>query len=428
MEELERAKSVWKSFKTPIRILCSHDPDGLAAASMLIAFLRKKETNFVFSSVQFLTEALINEIKEDSVVLLDLGALRADAIKEKWKKKTVLIIDDMPIPEDFFETNIIYLTESSSSLAVYRFISSMGMKGMLSNAIIGSLQSNQAIETLLKDAKGVVQEENGFPCSRIASRPLHKLLSSSQELAIPSVNNDEEALEFLHANSIPSKQGSLWRKYIDLSEEEKELLIKAIAKEIQKPVKEITIKRFTIMNESNKLLQDAHEFASVLYSCARMERSSVAVGALLGDETSKEKAIETERAFRGEIAKALQWIDQQKESEAVTSTDTLITIHGQDHILHSVLGTVAAVLAVREKKMVFATALDPNHNLKVSLRTSSESQDMRKVLQTMLQPFSISCGGTKNAAGALIPSSKEKAFHTKANLVLQQYSQEESIA
>jgi sugar-specific transcriptional regulator TrmB len=71
-------------------------------------------------------------------------------------------------------------------------------------------------------------------------------------------------------------------------------------------VEDIMCNNYVLTNEREDSLKEAREFATVLNACGRMGHSSIGIGACLGDEEMKKKAIECLEDYRKEIVKAME--------------------------------------------------------------------------------------------------------------------------
>ena len=115
--------------------------------------------------------------------------------------------------------------------------------------------------------------------------------------------------------------------------------------------------------------------------------------------------------------------------------DGFIIINAKENIMASMAGTIASMLSRSNefKKGTFIMSLARNlmeDTTKVSLRSAGRDSgnDLRKVVDTITKNIEgAQAGGHKEAAGAIIPTSKENELIDEAKRVLKLYSIEEKV-
>jgi RecJ-like exonuclease len=182
-------------------------------------------------------------------------------------------------------------------------------------------------------------------------------------------------------------------------------------------------------------LKDAKEFATLLNSCGRLNKSSLGIGVCLNDETAKRKALENSDSYKREIIKAMDWYNKNKSTKDIITEKGFIIINSKENILASMAGTIASILSKSNdlKKGTFVMSLARNpveETTKVSLRIAGRDKenDLRSVVDKITKNIDgAEAGGHKEAAGAIIPTEQEDAFIEEAKRVLRSYSIEEKI-
>jgi RecJ-like exonuclease len=268
------------------------------------------------------------------------------------------------------------------------------------------------------------------------TRPVFKLLQYANDPLIPFLTGKEEAcIDFLKELGIPLKDEENWRRWIDLTQEEKRiisseivmlLLSKGFGHEI---AKRLIGEVYLLTNEEEGTeLRDTKEFATLLNSCGRYEKAEVGYHVCLGDrENWLEKARVLLRGHRRTLVDMLQLIKETGISEM----DQIQYFHGHDKIPENIVGTLAGMLLggeeLRSDMPVMGFALTSEGDIKVSARTSrtlvAKGLDLSVVMKESSKSVGGVGGGHNIAAGATIPKGKEEEFLKIANkLVKKQIS------
>ncbi len=71
------------------------------------------------------------------------------------------------------------------------------------------------------------------------------------------------------------------------------------------------------MEEEEKAspLKDCKEFATLLNACGRLDMASLGIGACLGDEKSKKRALDALKIYRKEIVESLRWFENNQNND-----------------------------------------------------------------------------------------------------------------
>ena len=436
--------------------LVSHlDADGISSGALAIATLTKLNIPYSVSIVNQLTKEVLNELaREDCSFFLftDLGCGQISFIKEALPGKTVFILDhhipeEVEVPANIHVVNPHFFeidgsTEISGAGVVYLFGKALepSMDEFAHVAIIGAVGDIQdkggfarLNQMIVEDAvkKGKIKVITGLRLFGAQTRPLHKTLEYSNDPYIPGVTGSESgAIQFLQQLGIDPKEGKAWRKIVHLTEEEKMKLIEGIIlKRLGEDKPEDVLGKVFLLREEKKEspLRDVKEFATLLNSCGRMNKASLGIGACLGDEGIKKKAIASLSLYRRKIVDAITWYEQVQDSEAVTKGDGYVIINAKDRIMGSIIGTMASMVAKSNKlkpnTFILAMADLLDGTSKVSLRLSGHKPsdvDLREVVTEIAEKVGdCEAGGHLHAAGAMLPSDKEEIFIAIAKEVLE---------
>ncbi len=437
-----------------IRIVSHLDADGISSCSILIKAMIRSNKQYVVSVVQKLDDTLLESLAKEQynyIAFTDLGSGQIAAIKEKLKDKRVFIFDHHEVEtieaaEDassIFHVNphmfgIDGSKEVSGAGVVYLFAKALDEKNkdMAQIAIIGAIgdiQENSGFERInseiLKDAveTGKIKIIPGLKVFGAQTKPLYKVLEYSSEYNIPGVTGSESgAIQFLHQMSISPKDGSRWRKLVDLTEDElKKLVTGILLRRLNEKKPEAIIGQVYILCEEQKQspLRDAKEFSTLLNACGRMSKAALGIGVCLSDKKMKEKAIAHLTDYKKEIVKALNWFEESYTANKLSKGENYIIINAGTNVMHTIIGTLASIISksnyLSEGTLIMSMAQMGDGNTKVSLRAccSSNGNDLRSIMSEIAEKVDGSFGGHISAAGAVISTEKEDTFIEEAKAI-----------
>lgn len=326
---------------------------------------------------------------------------------------------------------------------------------------IGDVQENNGFMKLNKEIldiaieQGLMKVKKGLKCFG-RTRALHKMLEYSSEPFIPGVSGSESgAIQLLHEAGIhpmnasgldksekSAKTGSGntyinnddFKRLMDLSEsEEKRLASAIILRRLgEKNPEDIFGFNYHLPNENFDSLKDAKEFSTLLNASGRMKNASLGIGVCLGDEKIKKKAIMNLLDYKKEIVTAIKWFNENKAKNElnkdiiIDKNNKFMIINAKDNILSTIAGTLASIISKSneyEKGMMLLSMARSPDGVKTSLRIVGDTDiDLREVLKKIVAKTGGETGGHKNAAGAIIPMSKEVEFIRFAQIILSENS------
>jgi RecJ-like exonuclease len=224
---------------------------------------------------------------------------------------------------------------------------------------------------------------------------------------------------FLSSIGIDPRKNKEWKRYGDLTADEKMKLVSSIIMKRSKeafPESFIGTRYILADEEEGSPLRDAREFSTLLNACGRMGKAEIGIAACLGDKESKEKALGVMAEYKGEIVAALKWYSDPANKENISSGKGYIIINAESKVSPTIIGTLASILSKSDEftkgTFILSLARSDDEMTKVSLRVAKDDtmHDMREIINRISAGISNESGGHKNAAGAIIPSSKEKEF------------------
>ena len=255
------------------------------------------------------------------------------------------------------------------------------------------------------------------------SRPIYKMLQYANDPIIPGLTGRESScINFLQELGIRMKDGDNWRKWIDLSKDERRLIISDIAQLLltkgfgHKITKRIIGEIYILTKEQEGTeVHDAKEYATLLNSTARYGKFEVGLKVCLGDRDKWfQKARNLLLGHRHNLVEGLQFAKE----EGIVKRQHLQFFHAGSGIRDTIVGIVANMLLNSEEinsdlpLVGFADKSDGE--VKVSARATEELVERGLNLSTAMKKAASALdgvgGGHNIAAGATIPKGKEEEF------------------
>jgi RecJ-like exonuclease len=459
LESIKKAAATIKNIDNDgiIRVISHLDADGICSASLITNALTVGLKSFKLSVVKQLSEDVLLELSKEAYsnyIFTDLGSGQYTLIEKHLSDKKVLILDHHSFDLEILKTINPSITiinphifgidgamELAGSGVVYLFSEAMDEKNKNTAylAIIGAIGDVQEKDgfiglnnIILKTAIGSnkIKAEKGLKWFGLETRPLHKILEYSTDPTIPGVSGSESnAFMFLHGLGIDPKKNKEWKKYNDLDQDEKMRLVSSIIMKRSKekdPEAIIGMRYILVEEEEGSPFHDAREFSTLLNACGRMGKAEIGIAACLGDKESKEKALVVMAEYKGEIVSALRWYNDPVNKESISAGKGYIIINAEDKVSSTIIGTLASILSKSDEfakgTFILSIARSDDDMTKVSLRVAKDDTqfDMREIINRISAGISNESGGHKNAAGAIIPSDKEKEFIMSAVKVFEE--------
>ena len=462
-EDIKKAVDEFKKIpkNEVIRVISHLDADGISAASIMVKYLNNDNRKYSISIIQQIKKEILESLAKEPYncfIFTDIGSGALTEIEELFKGKKVFILDHHE-PEKLETRNNVFFVnphkfgidggkEVSGAGVVYLFASCLDkkMEEFAHIAIIGAIgdmQEHNGFEKLnneiLKTAidKGKIKVIRGLRLFGAQTKPLHKVLEYCTDPFIPDVTGSESgAIQFLHQIGINPKHGKEWKKVTHLSKEEmKNLVTGVILKRLDEKNPEDVLGNVYILREENheSPTKDAKEFSTLLNACGRLDKASLGIGACLGDERIKKKAIYLMGTYKKEIINSLKWYDENKTSSFITKGNGYVIINARDQIRSTLIGTLASILSKSnssEEKFIMSMAQLIDGTTKVSLRMSgiNNGMDLKQIIVDIIKDMqNCEAGGHANAAGALISTDMEEEFINRAKIVLEKKAMEEIV-
>lgn len=255
------------------------------------------------------------------------------------------------------------------------------------------------------------------------TRPIYKMLQYASDPLIPGLSGRESAcISFLQELGIKAQDGDYWRRWIDLSKDERRIIISNIAKLLltkgfgHKITKRIIGEVYVLVQEKEGTeVHDAKEYATLLNSTARYGKHDVGLKVCLGDRDKWfKKARNLLIGHRHNLVEGIQFAKE----EGIIKRQYLQFFHAGSGIRDTIIGIVANMLLNSEETSkdlpLIGFADKGDGEVKVSARGTEEMVEkglnLSLAMKKAASAFNGVGGGHNIAAGATIPKGKEEEF------------------
>ena len=464
-EQLRNAAEEFKKIdkKEVIRVVSHLDADGISACSILTKLLNSDNRKYSISIIQQLNENVLRQLSAEQYncfIFADIGSGVIADIKELFKGKKVFVLDHHSFEQIKDFGSVVFVNphlcgidggkEISGAGVVFKFACAVdnSMEEMAHIAIIGAIGdlqeqngflrlNDEILQVALK--KNKIKVIKGLRIFGTQTKPLHKALEYCTDPYIPGVTGSESgAIQFLSQIGIDPKNGSGWKKIVNLDDEDmKKLVTGIIMKRLNESKPDDVLGNIYILSheEEESPTRDAKEFATLLNACGRLGRASLGIGACLGDKKIKQQAIRSLSDYKKEIMNALNWYNENKFSDDIFWGNGFVIINAKQNVMSTMIGTLASILSKSNinsnNTFILSLAQALDSSTKISLRTTNNlggKLDLKEIIEEIIKGIGNSeSGGHQNAAGAVIPTDKEEIFIASAKEVLGKYAMEEKI-
>ena len=442
---LKRAREIGDIIKNSkeVHIVTHVDADGITAGAIAYQTLQRLGKQCSIEFVKDLDEMSLDSLKNENYELVwftDLGSV----ISNKYPEINKVITDHHACQKDndssfhlnphlFGRDGAFDISGAGATYLVSRTINRKNMD-LSSLAIVGAcgdLQDRKynklygTNQEILEEGKkaGVVQSKIDIRYFGRETRPIYKLLQYASDPLIPGLSGRESAcISFLQELNIQMKDGDNWRKWIDLSKDERRLIISDIVELFlskgfgHKMTKRIIGEVYVLMKEKEGTeLHDVKEYATLLNSTARYGKYDVGLKVCLGNRDKwLRKAQNLLQGHRHNLVEGLQFAKE----EGIEKREFLQFFHAGKGIRDTIVGIVANMLLNSEETSndlpIIGFAYKGEGKVKVSARGTQELVEKGLNLSAAMKKAAGALdgvgGGHNIAAGATIPKGKEEEF------------------
>jgi single-stranded-DNA-specific exonuclease len=447
-ELCELCKSPAEVIKTKKNLLVvSHvDADGLTAAAIVCTALERRGLDFQPKFFRQLDEAALNEVADhgaDLVIFTDLGS---GMIQQICDHRLLAVVADHHKPASCEARPIAHINPHLVGADGATQLSGSGTSFLLARALASTPGSNDDLAALaVVGAVGDLQDmargqmvginrhilEIGSKAGAISfsrdikffgrqTRPVYKMLEYSQDPYLPGLSGNEDAcIAFLKEIGI-RLSGEKWRRWIDLSQEEKAGFVTAVLKKgLRSGISNVKLERligevYILLGEQEGTeLRDASEYSTLLNATARYGHAGVGLSVCMGD---RDKAFsEAQRLLAQHRQNLVNGLKLVRESGIIT-LKSIQYFDAGDAILDTIVGIVAGMsfqMADRTRP-ILAFARTAEGELKVSARGTQDlvrsGLDLADALSRCAHAVGGVGGGHNVAAGATIPPQAKEEF------------------
>ncbi|MBN1792621.1 DHH family phosphoesterase [Candidatus Woesearchaeota archaeon] len=442
-----------------IKLVSNLDADGITAASIIVKVLERENFSYNLAILHQLKENFARDLASEdygTFIFCDLGSGQLKSINKHFRGKKVFVLDHHEIQGEPAQ-NVTHInphsfgfdgsSEVSAAGVCFFFARSMGednedLAHLAVIGAIGDVQEKNGFKGLnrvileIAEKKGKIKVERGLKLFGLETRPLIKLLLYSSDLEIPGVSNDEAGvIVFLKEIGVnPLEPRNRWKSYYDLSEKQrKDLASKIILKRKEASIpyaEDVFTNVYKLPGEKRGQFRDAKEFSTLLNSCGRMDNAGLGIGACLGDEKQKRKALKGLLEYKRTLIDAMSWYKANKgDPSRVTKGKNYIIINARSEVLATVVGTIASMITKNgdagRDTFVLSMARNIDDTTKVSLRVSNNPAgvDLKAIVSEVTSVVGGEAGGHQYAAGAIIATEREDAFIEVAKEVFNRHTE-----
>ena len=438
---LNTVKSISETLKKhrEVKIVSHIDADGIAAGSIASVCLKREGIEHNVDFIKQLDEHVIDKLRNENPELVwftDLGSGMIDrldglnaVITDHHKIQNTQKANNHLNPHLFGKNGAVDISGSGLTYLVAKNMNSKNID-LSALAVIGAVGDMQDSEhgkligtnrVILQDGEksGVLDCNVDIRFFGRETRPVFKLLQYANDPIIPGLTGREEnCIKFLQDLGINMKDEERWRKWIDLSRDEKRKIVSEIAFILlskgfgHKNAKRVIGEVYILSKEMpGTELHDAKEFATLLNSCGRYNKTEIGYHVCLGDRGEYlQRARTLLQGHRRTLVDALQFVNDT----GITKREYVQYFHAKDNINEKVVGIVAGMLIPHVDKMPLIAFADAEDGIKVSARTDrsliEKGLDLSVVMNTAAKKVGGIGGGHNVAAGATIPKNTEEEF------------------
>ncbi len=252
------------------------------------------------------------------------------------------------------------------------------------------------------------------------TRPVYKMLQFSSEPYLPGLSGKEDAcLDFLRGIGFRSAEDEKWRRWIDLSKDERIKVTSALVQySIQNGLSSYNVNSLVrecyllLKEKEGTEMRDASEYATLLNATGRYMKAEIGMAVCMGD---REDAYEDSKSLLSEHRKNLVDGLNFVRENGVTQLSHLQYFDAGSSIPETIVGIVAGMSHTSNNRNLPIIAFaDKEDGHKVSARGTQDlvnrGLNLSDALSQVCQQIGGAGGGHDIAAGATVPFGKKEEF------------------
>ncbi len=432
-----------------VLIVAHIDADGISAASIASSALSRLGVEHRTVFLKKLDEAAIAEIDaapEELAWVVDLGS----GYLSQFTRQGLVVTDHHTVDNEWRkgQTNLLSFpdvyhvnphehgVDGSSEIcgAGVTYLVARELDGVNVSlahlAIVGAAGDFQDSDgslkglnrQILQDAliEGTIEVDTDLRLFGRITRPLPQLLQYCNDPQLPGLTSDNMGcIRFLNDLGIALRKGQRKRTWMDLDDDEREVLREALIKVASDGGADISRFHGEVYNlpmeKEGTELRDVKEYATLLNSCGRYDDAETGMRICLGEPG----ALEDSRSNRDEHRRQLsQAINMVRDNGMIKERGWVQFFHSGGEIRETIVGIVAGMLlgnnGVRRDIPMVAFADSGDGEIKVSARGHrdlvSRGLNLSKAVNIAADIVGGYGGGHDIAAGATIPAGTEERF------------------
>ncbi|MEZ5334692.1 MAG: DHH family phosphoesterase [Methanolobus sp.] len=441
----ERAKECAEEIRKYDEIqLVSHiDADGITSGAIIAKTLERAGIGYDMKFVKQLDETIIKELADinpELTIFTDLGSGQLEHINNYGLHS---IVSDHHRPQGetefhlnphLFGANGSY--EISGSGTTFILATQLGSNRDLADlAIVGCVGDMQyrkhgqlvSLNRMILEANPeVIMAKRDISLFGKQTRPVYKMLQFSSDPFIPGLSGNEDAcIDFLSRIGLQFANDEKWRRWIDLSEEEKMKITSSLLQySMQKGMSSYNIGRlvaegYILTSEKEGTeMRDASEYSTLLNATGRYLEAEVGMQVCMGDrEEGYRQAQDLLNTHRKNLVDGLNFV----RDNGITELSNLQYFDAGSVIPETIVGIVAGMShsSAGNRKLPIIAFADKDDGYKVSARGTQElvnrGLNLAEALSIVCQELGGAGGGHDIAAGATVPFGKKEEFIQKLN-------------
>ncbi len=424
--------------------LVSHiDADGITSAAIIAKALERAGIGYEIRFVKQLDENIVRELADinpELTIFTDLGSGQLEHINDHGLNS---VVSDHHRPQGdnrfhlnphLFGANGSY--EISGSGTTFILATQMGDNRDLADlAIVGCVGDMQyrkhghlvSLNRMILEANpNSIIPKKDISLFGKQTRPVYKMLQYSSDPFIPGLTGNEEACsDFLKRVGLRFSDDERWRRWIDLSEEEKTRITSSLLQYgIQRGMSSYNIGRlvsegYILLSEKEGTeMRDAMEYSTLLNATGRYMKAEIGMQVCMGDrDGAYREAQELLNDHRRNLVEGLNFV----RDNGITELSHIQYFDAGSTIPETIVGIVAGMshFSAGNRKLPIIAFADKDDGYKVSARGTQElvnrGLNLAKALTDVCHELGGAGGGHDIAAGATVPFGKKEEFIVKFN-------------
>ncbi len=427
--------------------LVSHiDADGITSAAIIAKALERADIGYEMMFIKQLDENIIQklaDINPELTIFTDLGSGQLEHINS-YKLNSVVSDHHHPqgnielhLNPHLFGANGSY--EISGSGTTFILASQLGDNRDLADlAIVGCVGDMQyrrhgqlvsMNRCILDTNRDVISPKKDISLFGKQTRPVYKMLQYSSDPFIPGLAGNEDAcIELLSNVGLQFSDDEKWRRWIDLSEDEKMRTTSFLIQYcMQNGMSSYNITRlvsegYILLNEQEGTeMRDATEYSTLLNATGRYMRAEIGMKVCMGErEKTYRQAQDLLSNHRKNLVDGLNFV----KDNGIIQLSHMQYFDAGNYIPETIVGIVAGMshFSVGNRNLPIIAFADKDDGYKISARGTQElvnrGLNLAEALKTVCKELRGAGGGHDIAAGATVPLGKKEDFIHMLNSVL----------